>query len=194
MKPRKMFAAALLGLGALLAVPQASAQGSLYFGASVGETDADDGNAVPALITSGTVDGSDSGMKLFGGFQFNPNLGLEMAYIDLGKATYSGTFSGIPVTGGSVETTGFNFAVVGTWPVNPSFSLFGKLGLLIWEAEANDVTGGLPFSGTDDGTDISIGIGGSYNLTKNFSIRAEWEQFEAVDKISLLSIGVAFKF
>jgi hypothetical protein len=31
-------------------------------------------------------------------------------------------------------------------------------------------------------------------MTKNFGIRAEWEQFKAVDNISLLSVGVAYKF
>jgi OOP family OmpA-OmpF porin len=188
-----MFAAAVLGLGALMAVSQASAQG-FYIGGSVGESDADEGNAIPDLITSGPVDGKDSGMKFFGGYQFNQNLAVEVAYVDLGKATYSGTFSGSPVTGGTVKTTGFNASAVGTLPLNPSFSLFAKAGIYTWEAKASDVTGGVPFSGKDDGADLSFGFGGAYNLTKNFSLRAEWEQFEAVDKISLLSVGVAYKF
>ena len=64
MRARKVFAAAVLGLGALMAVSQASAQG-FYIGGSVGESDADEGNAIPDLITSGPVDGKDSGMKFF---------------------------------------------------------------------------------------------------------------------------------
>jgi OOP family OmpA-OmpF porin len=193
MKARKMFAAAVLGLGALMAVSQALAQGA-YIGGSVGESDADDGNAIPGLITSGPVDGKDSGMKFFGGYQFNQNLAVELAYVDLGKAAYSGTFGGSPVTGGTVKTSGFNASVVGILPLNPSFSLFAKAGLFAWESKAKDVTGGVPFSGKDDGGDLSFGFGGAYNLTKNFSLRAEWEQFEAIDKISLLSVGVAYKF
>jgi OOP family OmpA-OmpF porin len=192
MKARKMFAAAALGLGAMLALSQASAQG--YIGGSAGESDADDGNAIPSLITSGPVDGKDTGMKFFGGYQFNQNLAVELAYVDLGKAKYSGTFGGAPVTGGSVKTSGFNASVVGVLPLNPSFSLFAKAGLFAWEAKARDVTGGAPFSGKDDGADLSLGFGGAYNLTRNFSLRAEWEQFEAVDNISLLSVGVVYKF
>jgi OOP family OmpA-OmpF porin len=188
-----MFAAAVLGFGALMAVSQASAQG-FYIGGSVGESDADDGNAIPGLITSGPVDGKDSGMKFFGGYQFNQNLAVEVAFVDLGKATYSGTFGGSPVTGGTVKTSGFNASAVGTLPLNPSFSLFAKAGIYTWEAKASDVTGGVLFSGKEDGGDLSFGFGGSYNVTKNFSLRAEWEQFEAVDKISLLSVGVAYKF
>jgi OOP family OmpA-OmpF porin len=193
MRARKIFPAAVLGFGALMAVSQALAQG-FYIGGSVGESDADEGNAIPDLITSGPVDGKDSGMKFFGGYQFNQNLAVEIAYVDLGKATYSGTFGGSPVTGGTVKTTGFNASAVGTLPLNPSFSLFAKAGIYTWEAKASDVTGGVPFSGKDDGADLSFGFGGAYNVTKNFSLRAEWEQFEAVDKISLLSVGVAYKF
>jgi len=193
MQTGKLCAAGALGLGAMLAISQASAQG-YYIGGSVGESDADEGNAIPALITSGPVDGKDSGMKFFGGYQFSQNLGVELAYVDLGKANYSGTFFGAPVTGGRVKTSGFNASVVGVLPLNPSFSLFAKAGMFAWDAKARDVTGGLPFSGSDDGADLSFGFGGAYNLTKNFSLRAEWEQFEAVDKISLLSVGVAYRF
>jgi OOP family OmpA-OmpF porin len=190
-KVRKI-ALALLVASGLIAAPQA--WGQFYIGGSVGKSDFDDGNAIPDLITSGTVDGSDSGFKLFGGYQFNQHFGVEMAWVDLGKASYSGTFLGAPVTGGSVDTSGFNFSAVGTLPLNPSFELFGKLGIFFWDAKASDTTGGLPFSGKDDGTDVSFGIGASYNINRNFSVRAEWEQFEAVDSISLLSLGIVFKF
>lgn len=192
MKATRMFAAAALGLGVLLAASQASAQG--YMGASFGNTDADEGNAVPDLITSGTVDGKDSGFKLFGGYQFNKNLAVELAYVDLGKLTYSGLFGGLPVTGGNVETTGFNVSAVGVLPLNASFSLFAKAGLFAWQAKARDTTGGAPFSGKEDDADISFGFGGAYHLNRNFSVRAEWEQYEAVDKISLVSIGVTYGF
>lgn len=193
MKATKMFAAAVLGLSASLAVSQASAQG-FYIGGSFGTSDIDDGNAIPGLITSGSVDGKDTGTKFFGGYQFSRNLGLELAIVDLGKASYSGTFLGLPVTGGTVKTSGLNFSAVGTWPLNANFDFFGKVGFFNWESKASDVTGGVPFSGKEDGTDLSFGLGVTYNMTKNFGIRAEWEQFKAVDNISLLSVGVAYKF
>ena len=193
MNAKTLYAAVALGLGVMLAASQASAQG-FYIGGSIGEGDADDGNAIPALITSGPVDGKDSGLKFLGGYQFGRNLAVEIAYVDLGKATYSGTFVGQPVTGGTVKTSGLNASAVGILPLNPSFSLFAKAGVFAWEAKAKDVTGGVPFSGKDDGADLSFGFGGAYNVTTNFSVRAEWELFEAVDSISLLSVGVAYKF
>jgi OOP family OmpA-OmpF porin len=183
---------ALLVLGALMAAPQA--RGQFYLGGSFGKSDFDDGNAIPDLITSGTVDGKDSGFKIFGGYQFNPNFGVEFAYVDLGKASYSGMFFGDPVTGGSVGTTGVNVSAVGTIPLHPSFELFGKIGIFGWEAKARDTTGGLPFSGEDSGGDVSFGLGASFNFTRNVSLRVEWERFKAVDNIDFLSLGVAFKF
>jgi OOP family OmpA-OmpF porin len=193
MRASKTFAAAVLVFGGLFAASQASAQG-FYIGGSFGTSNFDDGNAIPDLITSGSVDGSDTGTKFFGGYQFSRNVGLELAFVDLGKAGYSGTFQGLSVTGGTVKTTGLNFSVVGTLPLNANFDFFGKVGLFTWESKASDVTGGVPFSGKDDGTDLSFGLGATYNLTRNLGIRAEWEQFKAVDNISLLSIGVAYKF
>jgi OOP family OmpA-OmpF porin len=126
---------------------------------------------------------------------FHRNFGVEVAYVDLGEATYSGDFFGSPVTGGSIEINGFNVSAVGSFPVSEQFSLFGKIGLFIWEAEANDITGGVPFSAKDDGTDISFGVGASFNFTRNVGIRAEWERFEAAEAdADLISIGVFWRF
>ncbi len=93
-----------------------------------------------------------------------------------------------------MKTSGLNISAVGTIPLGSGFALFGKAGLFAWESEANDVTGGVPFSGKEDGTDLSFGIGASYDFTKNFAIRAEWERFKAVGDIDLLSVGIVYKF
>lgn len=190
-KIRKI-AAVLLVLSGLAAAPHALAQ--FYFGGSFGKSDLDSGNVVPDLITSGSVDGDDSGFKIYGGYQFNPHFGLEITYVDLGNARYSGNFGPATVTGGSLETTGANFSAVGTIPLNPAFSLFGKLGFFVWEQKARDTTNGLPFSGKDDGADLSLGLGANINLTRNVSLRVEWERFEAFDSIDFLSAGVLFRF
>src|SRR3990172_7235075 len=113
MRATKLFAVAALLCG-LVAASQASAQG-FYIGGRVGQSSFDDDNAIPDLITSGTVDDKDTGFKIFGGYQFNRNFGVELAWVDLGKASYSGTFFGAPVTGGTVKTSGLNISAVGTF-------------------------------------------------------------------------------
>lgn len=193
MRATTTIVAMVLAFGTLVAPSQAPAQG-FYVGGSVGRSDADDSNAVPDLITSGSVDGTDTGFKIFGGYQFNPYFGLELAWVDLGTAKYSGSFSGFPVTGGSVKTQGFNFSAVGTYPFGSGFAVFGKVGAFAWESKQNDVTAGTPFSNKESGGDVSFGVGASYDFTKNIGIRAEWERFKAVGDIDLLSVGLAYKF
>jgi hypothetical protein len=190
---RAWLAAAVLGLGAATALAQEPGMG-FYMGVSAGATDADEGNAVPLLITSGTFDGSSSGIKLFGGVAFSKNLAFEMAWVDLGEATYSGTFLGTPVMYGTLETSGLNMSIVGTIPLNPSFALFGKVGLFAWDADMRDVTGSFGYWQTTYDVDISYGFGASFQFNRNVAVQAEWEQFEAIDSISLLSVGLVYRF
>jgi OOP family OmpA-OmpF porin len=190
---RKALAAFALALCGALAATQASAQ-QFFIGGSIGQSDVDD-EITTGLIDSGTVDGKDTAWKIFGGYMFNRHFGIEAAYINAGEVSYSGTFSGFAVTGGKVELTAFNVAVLGNLPINEQFSVFGKVGLFSWEAEASDTTGGIPFSGSDDGTDISFGVGVGYNFTPNFGVRAEYELFQTDDAdVSLISIGMVWKF
>jgi OOP family OmpA-OmpF porin len=132
---------------------------------------------------------------VFGGYRFNPNLAVELALVNLGKASYSGTFLGVPVTGGQVKVSGLNGSAVALHPVNPNFELFAKAGLFAWNADASDTTGGVPFSAKDDGVNLSLGIGANYYFTKNVGARLEWEHFDLdPDKASMLSAGIVVKF
>lgn len=172
----------------------AQAQERFYFGASAGASDIDDGMTA-GLITSGAVDGKDSGTKIFGGYRFGRNLALELAYVDLGKLSYSGDFSGTPVTGGNLKVSGFNTSLVAMHQATPQLGLFAKAGVFAWNAKASDVTGGAPFSAKDDGANLSLGIGADYFFTKNVGARIEWEHFKLdPGNASLLSAGVVVKF
>lgn len=186
----------LAGATLVAASPLALAQGDprFYVGASAGASDIDD-KITTGLITSGPVDGSDSGTKLFGGYRFGRSWALELAYVDLGKLAYSGDFSGTPVTGGKVKVSGLNTSLVATHQATPQLGLFAKAGLYAWNAKASDLTGGVPFSAKDDGADLSLGVGADYFFTKNVGARLEWEHFELdPGKASLLSAGMVVKF
>jgi OmpA-OmpF porin, OOP family len=203
MSVTRFLAAAVVALSGLITASQASAQAQqsaagFYVGGSLGQSNFDK-DIVSGLIASGRVDTSDTGYKFFGGYQFNRNVGLEVAYVDLGKASYSGSYvdngQTVIVTDGKVEVTGFNLSAVGAWPVSPNFDVFGKIGFLAWEDKASDISGGIPFSDTIDGTDLSFGFGANWHLTKNVRFRLEWERFR-VDKTDadLFSIGAVYKF
>lgn len=186
----------LTGAALMLSGPLALAQNQerFYLGVGAGASDIDS-DATQGLITSGTVDGSDSGLKLYGGYRIGPNLALELAYVDLGTLTYSGDFGGMPVTGGKLKASGFNTSLVGIHKVSPRFDLFAKAGLIAWNAKASDVTGGVPFSAKDDGVDLSFGLGADYHFTKRVGARFEWEHFATEPgKASLLSAGLVVRF
>ena len=182
------------GAALLCTATLAQAQEKFYLGVSAGKSDIDQSIA-QGFISSGSVDGKDSGTKLFGGYRFGPNFALELAYVDLGRASYSGDFFGSPVTGGKVKVSGFNTSAVALWPVKPSFELFGKAGAFAWEAKASDLTGGVPFSAKADDVGLSLGFGANYHFSKNVAARLEWEHFDLdPDKASMLSAGILVKF
>ena len=189
---KKIVVASALAMSSLLTATHASAQA--FVGASVGQSDIDE-DITAGLITSGSTDSKDTAFKLFGGYMFNRHFGVEAAYVDLGEASYSGDFVGAPVTGGKVETSGFGVSALGSYPVTEQFSIFGKIGIFFWEAEASDTTGGIPFSAKTDGTDVSFGVGVNFNFTQNLGVRAEWERF-ALDEVDadLISIGIQWRF
>lgn len=199
MRVTRLLAVVLLGSSGLITASQASAQvqqsqAGFYVGGSLGQSSFDK-EIVRELITLGTVDTSDTGFKVFGGYQFNRNVGLEVAYVDLGKASYSGFAGPDPVIGGKVEVTGVNLSAIGAWPVAPNFDVFGKIGFLSWEDKASDVTGGVPFSDKIEGTDLSFGFGAAWHLTRNVRLRVEWERFRVDDTdADLFSVGAVYKF
>lgn len=184
----------ILGAALALGAQAGFAQERFYLGVGAGSSDIDEGVA-EGLITSGPVDGGDSGTKIYGGYRFGRNLGLELAWTDLGKASYSGEFFGTPVTNGKVKVSGFNTSLVALFPVTEPLELFAKAGIYAWEAKATDVTGGAPFSGKTDGADLSLGLGANYFFTKTVGARLEWEHFAIdSDDASLLSASVIVRF
>jgi OOP family OmpA-OmpF porin len=198
MRATRTLAAAALALGGLIAAFQAPAQG-IYIGASAG-TSSFDSDITTGLVTSGTVDKESSGYKIYVGYEFNQNFAVDVSYVDLGSAAYSGSYFGTPVTNGTVDVWGLNLSAVGTLPLNSTFAVFGRVGLFAWEAKAKDTTGGVPFSDVVSGGDFSFGAGMSVRFSKNLSARVEWERFGLtgydfdLGNADMLSAGIVYKF
>jgi len=144
-------------------------------------------------ITNPSVDDSDSGFKIFGGYQFSRNWGVEVGYVDFGKAGISGSTLGIPFTG-DLGVTALTVAGTGTMPMNESFSLLGKVGMWNWDAKANVAALGTAGSASDSGTDLFFGVGLRYNLSKNLGLQLEVEQYSGDDSITYTSLGLRYKF
>jgi len=180
--------AALLAISAPASAQQSDA--GWYIGGSYGMTNID----VDTGGTGFSVDGDDSGFKIFGGFQFTRNWGMEFGYVDFGKAGIGGSILGIPFTG-DVGVTAFTFAGTGTLPLSENFALLGKVGLANWDAKVNVSTGFGVGSDSDSGTDIFYGVGLRYSFNKNIGVQVEFEQYETdADSVNMTSVGLRYKF
>lgn len=193
---KKIALAAMLGMAGIAASPamaQSMDDRSFYVGGSLGQAEA--GNWCD---TSGTglglasCDDEDTGWKAFAGYRFSRNLAVEASYINFGDYTATVTFGGASATV-NADATAWGLAAVGIFPVSERFDLFGKLGFVRGETEADVVIGGTTVTVGDDGTEMHYGFGATYNLSRNLGIRAEWENVNDAD-LSLLSLGVQYRF
>lgn len=192
-RTKRYLIAALLAGGCAAAAPALAQDTKWYVGGSVGQSKFDvDTSPVTALGASGlSTDDTDTAFKIFGGYQFTKNWGIEVGYIDFGKTAVSGRVGAAPFNV-NLDVTAFTVAGVGTLPLNPSFSLFGKAGLYVWDSKASS-TGSIIATG-NDGTDAMLGVGVLYNINKSLAIQGEIEYFGGDDTITLFSVGLRFKF
>ena len=204
---KKQVARNALGAALILAftaapVAFAADEKGWYMGASLGQYKDDTSKdeidaafkAAGATNPSTTLDDTGDAWKLFGGYQFTKNWAVEFAYVDFGKVSADTT-----VTGGryKIESTakGWSLAGVGTAMVSDNLGLFGKLGFLSYDNNAKLSTVNGPvvnINVSDSDTKALYGAGLKYNLTKQMSLRAEWEQIEGGDD-KLITIGIQYK-
>jgi OOP family OmpA-OmpF porin len=160
-----------------------------FVGASVGQATSD--ISCPAATS---CDDSDLAWKIYGGLEVNEYISMEFGYADMGEVEYSGAETG------TREVDGVTMRVIGTYALNPSFSLMATGGLNILQA---DVKGTMAAEDTD--VAWSVGLGAQYNFTKSVGLRMEWERFFEVGSsdfnggtgeadIDLISAGLVFKF
>ncbi|HEX2198852.1 MAG TPA: outer membrane beta-barrel protein, partial [Burkholderiales bacterium] len=169
----------------------AQAQG-VYVGGSIGQAQVDGFCDSEPGFTVTSCDDKDTGWKLFLGYRVNRNFAVEASYMNAGE--FGGTVSTIFGTASvKADATAWGAAALGIFPVSEQFELFGKLGFVRGESDADVVLGGTRVTVGDSGTELAYGLGAVYNINRHFGIRAEWENINDAD-ISLLSIGIQYKF
>lgn len=148
---------------------------SVYIGGSYGQA-----TARCMLINQQNSDECTThGWKAFAGYNFTDNLAVETTYYNLGKAeeTYQhATYGAINATG---EATAFGLSGVYSFEVSDNFDIFGKLGAVRWNLEGKAKSAAATVSEEQSGTSIIYGVGASYKLTDNLSMRGEYERYNA---------------
>lgn len=156
-----------------------------YVGAGAG---ANFFNSKGSQITVGNPGGFDSSdadlaLRVYGGYQVNRNIGVEVAYVDLG--TQKVDFVGLDrVNKMSVE--GVNFSVVGSYPVTTSLDVFAKLGASYLKNTSYEYgadflleEGEISAKNSDRKWAPSVGVGMKYAYSKNVGVRAEYDRMVA---------------
>lgn len=168
-----------------------------YVGAGIG-----DGSVTVDIDEASDFDGSDTAFKVFGGYKFMKYVGVELEYVDGGDAedqwreSFEGVTEELKVT---IGFSGFNASAVGFLPIGEKFSVFGKLGFMMWDA---DLRARYSFDGFSDsesdsesGTDFSWGVGAGFDFTDNLGVRVEYQAFEIEDAdADLFSGSVVWMF
>ncbi|MGH8831896.1 MAG: outer membrane beta-barrel protein [Polaromonas sp.] len=201
-KKSLVFAGLVLAAGTLTPHAAFAQDMGFYIGAGVGQSKGKDAcSDLGGVGFSGSCDDTDTGGKLFLGYQFNKNFAVEGGYVDLGKFKASGTISGVPVSADAKAKT-WQLVAVGTLPLANNFSVFGKAGVHRWDLDVRASALGSTITASDNGTDLTLGIGAGYEFTKNLGVRLEWERFRNVGEdattgksnVDLISVGLRYRF
>jgi OOP family OmpA-OmpF porin len=200
-------------LTAFAAAPAVAHEGAYIVG-SVGQAyfDINKGDIDNALTSAGltgfssSLKKSDTAYKLELGYKYNQNLAVEVGYVDLGKATYTASLSGVTANA-SVKPSGFKAAVVGILPIDKSFSVFGKVGAIAAKVDASVLAtgpgGSLSLSDSSTKGKATWGFGATYNINNMVGIRAEFEQFVKLGDtnttgktadVNLINVGIVVGF
>jgi hypothetical protein len=179
-----LVALAISAIG-LTTLPAHAADNGIYLGGSVGQSgvqykDNLDGTPI-------NFDASSTGYKLIAGWRFIDWLSVEANYLDLGTGDDR-------VLGEKIESdvSGFSLSAVGFLPVGP-VDLFARVGAVNWDAELT--APGLDVRGSDDGTDLTYGVGAQFRVW-SLSLRGEYEVFDidGADTVDMISVGVTWTF
>ncbi|MBE2262592.1 MAG: OmpA family protein [Burkholderiaceae bacterium] len=212
---RYQFATGTLGLLALTVVvsPLALAQDSgWYAGGNVGRatTTIDDARITSGLLGAGiattsiTDRDSDTGYKVYGGYQFNRYLGVEGGFYDLGRYGFTANTSPAGTLNGDIRLRGLNLDLVGTLPIAGGFSAFGRVGAAYTQARDQFSSTGIVVvtnpSPSQREANLKLGLGLQYAFNESLAMRLEAERYRVNDavgnrgNVDMVSLGLIYRF
>ncbi len=168
----RIIAIVFLVIGMVGKPVRAAGEPRWYVGIGVGSSDVDNGDF-----------DDDRGMKAFVGYGLSETFALEGGFIN------AGDFAAKDSPGTSIKIEGFQFVGVGNLQLTQKFSLLGKAGVYICNADKT-VAG---FSESDGGTFALFGVGIEYDAKP--TLRGEWEHTHlGGGGIDLFSVSIVFRF
>lgn len=205
--------ALLSATGLTLLVGAAYAQDDSYYygGLGVGQSQAkiDEGKVAGSLFTNNglqtnsiTRNASDTAYKVFGGYQFNRNFGLELGYFNLGQFGFTALTTPPGTLNGQIKVHGFNLDLVGTLPITENLSALGRVGATSALTEDSFAGTGAVLvtnpSPSKRETNYKPGVGLQYAFNPSFLVRGEAERYRISDAVgghggvNMFSVSLVF--
>lgn len=182
--------------GAMMIGSDFSMGPKMYVGASAGSAKQTDTCNDPFF--EGGCNNQDFAWKGFGGIRFNPMVGAELGYYDLGSNSMNGTVGGSTAKLES-SATGTAITGVGYVPLTSQLEGFGKAGAIAWDKNNSKTSGSSTSQSAESGTSAIIGGGAQFQLNSNLHLRGEWEHMFNLGSDSayetdsdLYSLGISY--
>ena len=182
-----------------------AAENPIYIGIGFGQSNFDSG--VSNLTGTAKLDDTDTGFKLFAGYQFNNYFSLEGHYADFGEASLTGNTGDTFVIDGTTyaftannvsvksEPTSLGLSAVLRYPVTQSIEPFAKVGIHSWDVDGAVTSTAGNVTTSDSGADALFGIGVNVAITDSLSARLEAERYNFDDDdLDFISIGLQYNF
>jgi hypothetical protein len=189
-----MRAAPILLMALLLSAPARAAEGDLphrtpgfYVGAGIGYSDLELDNG-PIQVSGG-----DFAYRLSAGYRFPAaflpwgiNVAAEAAWVDLGEVDDNALGSRL-----GLAVDGFDGAIVAYVPLKRRVEAFGRLGMMLWDAE---FTADGAQRDRDDGTDLAWGVGVALQTGGQLAAQLEVQGYDVLDGALLGTVTVIYQF
>ena len=134
-----------------------------------------------------TADNRDKAYRIFGGYQFNRNFGVEAGYFNLGKFGYNATTTPTGRLDGQIKLDGPHVDLVGTLPMTERLSFLARIG--VHGARARDqftgsgAVGVLNASPRKTEANYKLGAGLQYAFSPGFAVRGELDRYRINDAV-----------
>ena len=170
----------------------ADEQTGFYLGGQLGEARYHD---------TGFLSGNtETSHRVYAGYRFLENLGIEVGYADFGTASRTvlvvdGDLApGLYNYGTSLD--GITLGLNGTLPIGERWLLQGRAGAFAASADSAFVgPGGYLRINDSDSTDWYAGVGGGYKLANGLRLTAGVDRYEAkASSVEYLSTGLEYQF
>jgi len=152
------------------------------------------------------IDNNRAMAQIFVGYEYRSRWGVELAYVDLGdvSASINGTITGINdyfANGQDIypqTATGFQLSSVYRYPVSGQLQLTARVGAFSWTTDYTLQTNTASQDISEDGIDISYGIGletGRWIRQGGIVGQVNWERYRVNgETIDALVFGVSYRF